>query len=74
MLNAGNGGGASSNYCAEVLKITPSVVIGKVLGPTSNLMYQTRLEGQDSMGEPDESQSAGSLVIGIVPKSLENRK
>ena len=74
MLNAGNGGGASSNYCAEVLKITPSVVIGKVMGSTSNLMYQTRLEGQDSMGEPDESQSAGSLVIGIVPKSLENRK
>ena len=74
MLNAGSGGGASSNYCAEVLKITPSIVIGKVMGPTGNLLYQTRMESQDAMGEPEETQSAGSLVIGIVPKSLENRK
>ena len=59
----------------DMLRITPSVVIGKVVSSNSSLLSGKSSEIQEALLEGEvESTNAGSLVIAIVPKSLENRK
>ena len=67
--DSNNGQNQQENYCADVLRITPSVVIGRVVGAGNLFSHET----PDAMNENDDAQG-GSLVIGIVPKSLENCK
>ena len=55
---------------ADVLRITPSVVIGKILGPTS--LLPGRSESKEALGKKEDG--TNSLVIGIIPKSLESCK
>ena len=59
----------------DMLRITPSVVIGKVVSSNSSLLSGKSSEIQEALLEGEvESTNAGSLVIAIVPKSLENCK
>ena len=59
----------TANGNTDVLRLTPSVVIGKIVGPGS--LFLGRSESKEALGEKDE---VNSLVIGIVPKSLESCK
>ena len=53
-----------------MLKITPTLVVGKVVASGLG-----RADSQDLMnGDADDSQRSESLVIAIIPKSLENCK
>ena len=59
----------TANGNTDVLRLTPSVVIGKIVGPGS--LFLGRSDSKEALGEKDE---VNSLVIGIVPKSLESCK
>ena len=61
----------NTGACVDVLKITPQVVIGKIVGSTNSLDANNDVMSET---DPTDVTSKGSLVIAIVPKSLENRK